>query len=232
MAYFTEGDKTWWLPDVLPEPTEEWNYSQRQKRYLCLRERTTKTHPRWYFDNGALVSDEYLYRNDLYYLIVDSYPSAGFREVVITDPFERWILNDDEMTATVTYTVWKYIYPEPTVKYEQVWEWEPEDGNWIRDEENKTITATYSVRNKTPEELLSQDIECWKELRYERNLRLSATDYIVILAIEKNLQVSTQIKEYRQSLRDLPGRVTNIRTFDITNDPLWPTEVNPNNYWE
>jgi hypothetical protein len=231
MSYVTEGDKTWWLPDVLPEPTDEWNYSQRQKRYLCLRERTTKAHPRWYFDNGALVSDEYLYRNELCYLIIDNYPSAGFREVVITDPFEKWILNDEEMTATVTYTIWKYIYPEPSVEYVQVWEWEPEEGNWIRDEENKTITATYSVRDLTPEELSAKDEECWKELRYGRNLRLSATDYIIILAAEKNLQISDQIKEYRQSLRDLPSKVANIRTFDIINDPLWPIEVNSNNYW-
>ena len=28
------------------------------------------------------------------------------------------------MTATVTYTIWQYVYPEPTdVSYTEKWEW-------------------------------------------------------------------------------------------------------------
>jgi hypothetical protein len=232
MPYITEGEKEYWLPETYPDPTDEWNQAQRQKRYLVLSEQRCRSHPRWYFDNGSLVTDEYLYKNGGWLRIIDNYPEAGFNEVVITDPFESWIKDEDAMTATVTYTKWKYIYPETKeVAYNQKWEWTKEEGNWIRDEDAKTITATYTVTDLTDEELSAKDEESWFDLRYERTLRLQATDHIVLRAQEEGRTVSDTVKTYRQTLRDLPANVSDIRTFDLKNYPLWPTEPTSDQYF-
>tara|TARA_Y100000289_G_C3886507_1_gene131574 strand:- start:106 stop:810 length:705 start_codon:yes stop_codon:yes gene_type:complete len=232
MPYITEGDKTYWLPDTYPEKTDEWDQAQRAKRYYIPSEQRCRSHPRWNFDNGALVTDEYLYKNGGWLRIVDNYPSCGFNQIVITDPFESWIKDESAMTATVTYTIWQYVYPEPTdVSYTEKWEWTPEEGNWVRDESAKTITATYTRTDLTADELTAKDAETWADTRYERNLRLAATDHILLQAQEKSKTVSDTVKTYRQALRDLPSNISNIRTFNITSDALWPTEPTSDQYF-
>lgn len=232
MPYITEGDKTYWLPDTYPEKTDEWDQAQRAKRYYIPSEQRCRSHPRWNFDNGALVTDEYLYKNGGWLRIVDNYPSCGFNQVVITDPFESWIKDESAMTATVTYTIWQYVYPEPTdVSYTEKWEWTPEEGNWVRDESAKTITATYTRTDLTADELTAKDAETWADTRYERNLRLAATDHILLQAQEKSKTVSDTVKTYRQALRDITANISDIRTFDITSDALWPTEPTSDQYF-
>lgn len=232
MPYITEGEKTYWLPDTYPEKTDEWNQAQRQKRYYIPSELRCRSHPRWSFDNGALVTDEYLFKNGGWLIIIDNYPTVGFNQVAITDPFESWTKDESAMTVTVTYTLWQYIYPESSgATYTQKWEYTPEERNWVRDESAKTITATITITDLTADELAAKDTETWADTRYERNLRLTATDHIILQAQEKSKTVSDTVKTYRQALRDIPSNISDIRTFDITSDALWPTEPTSDQYF-
>ena len=56
------------------------------------------------------------------------------------------------------------------------------------------------------------------ELRTERNARLALTDYYMLVDVYGTLADAYQalIREYRQSLRDLPS------TYDGTGVPAWP----------
>lgn len=232
MPWFTQESKTeekkYWLPEEIPEPTPEWNELQRNKRYL-LPDWTTRSHPNWYFLNGALVSDEYLLINDGWKLLIDNYPTEiPYDSQVRTDPPESWTLT--ETTATVTYSIYQYVRNFPQVSYEQTYKVLPES-QWTVDEENKIITCTYEVRDLTLAELDAKDEETWFDLRYERNKRLQETDYAFVYAIEKGLEVSNNLKDYRQNLRDLPANIVNIRTFDFHNSNSWPTKPNANEYF-
>ena len=186
-----DGKNKYWIPDVLPEPTSEWNQGQREKRYFDPNSRTVKVHPKWYFDNCALVSDEYLNLNDGWLLVVDNYPEVGATQIAKTNPQEDWIF--DKNTATVTYSIYTYIYPDPPqIQYNQKYESNSET-KWIVDEGLKTITQTFTVTDLTEDELLEKDEETWLDVRYERNKRLSDTDHIIIVATEKNLTISDLI---------------------------------------
>ena len=58
-----------------------------------------------------------------------------------------------------------------------------------------------------------QNVEKWKSIRNDRNRRLAETDYLAL----KDNTLSTAMKEYRQSLRDVPAQ----------SDPdniTWPTK--------
>ena len=49
--------RTYWIPDVLPESTQEWNSQQSSKTYL-KQDGSVISHPGWYFGNTAFASDE------------------------------------------------------------------------------------------------------------------------------------------------------------------------------
>lgn len=70
------------------------------------------------------------------------------------------------------------------------------------------------VENKLQELI---DAQPWKELRQERNRRLTECDWVTIRAYSSGTDVHEEWKTYLQALRDLPANTT-----DPTN-PVWPT---------
>ncbi len=81
--------------------------------------------------------------------------------------------------------------------YVSLLEWEKKDGNTISD-------FVASPKN-------------WDNIRAERNKKLSRTDWVVTKSLESSGSVSTDWKNYRQSLRD-------ITTQSDPNNITWPTE--------
>ena len=61
------------------------------------------------------------------------------------------------------------------------------------------------------------DAQPLKELREERNKRLTACDWVTLKAYSTDTQVPEEWKVYMQALRDLPAN-----TEDPSN-PVWPT---------
>ena len=84
----------------LPEPTEEYNNSQLNKRYLTL-DWKEKVHPRWTYENSAYVDDEYLYQNEFWKLIIDNYPEEVDNKIIVRDSPEFWNLSDDKKKVIV-----------------------------------------------------------------------------------------------------------------------------------
>jgi len=60
-----------------------------------------------------------------------------------------------------------------------------------------------------------------KELRIFRNKLLNDTDFYVVKAKENNEEVPTNVKTYRQSLRDITNGLT---TVEQVNNVTWPTK--------
>lgn len=62
------------------------------------------------------------------------------------------------------------------------------------------------------------DAQPWKELREERNKRLSQCDWVATRAFTTNTPVPEEWKVYMQALRDLPA------TTEDPSSPVWPQE--------
>ena len=60
-----------------------------------------------------------------------------------------------------------------------------------------------------------------KELRNLRNKLLNDTDFYVVKAKENNEEVPTNVKTYRQALRDITNGLT---TIEQVNNVTWPTK--------
>ena len=60
-----------------------------------------------------------------------------------------------------------------------------------------------------------------KELRNLRNKLLNDTDFYVVKAKENNEEVPTNVKTYRQQLRDITNGLT---TIEQVNNVTWPTK--------
>lgn len=61
------------------------------------------------------------------------------------------------------------------------------------------------------------DAQPWKELREERNKRLTECDWVATKSVTTNTPIPDEWKVYMQALRDLP-----VNTVDPEN-PVWPT---------
>ena len=61
------------------------------------------------------------------------------------------------------------------------------------------------------------DAQPWKELRAERNKRLTECDWVAIKAFTTDTPVPDEWKAYMQALRDLPANTTDPE------NPVWPT---------
>lgn len=66
------------------------------------------------------------------------------------------------------------------------------------------------------EEKLENEDKRWTRIREIRNEKLAETDYIVLVAFEKNELVDPTWIKYRQDLRDIPS------TFQYTWEIVWP----------
>lgn len=123
MPWITESDKRFWMPDILPEPTEEYQQQQSEKIYLTP-EGKERRHPGWtYAENIAYVDDEYLFQNEGWKVVVDEVP---YEPVLGRYHNERNNPNKweelDEKTIKVTYNTLGWIpdvLPEPTEEYQQ-----------------------------------------------------------------------------------------------------------------
>ena len=125
MPMITENEKTYWMPNVLPYPTEEYQEEQSEKKYLT-HEGKERIHPRWtYSENGAYVDDEYLFQNEGWKLIIDD---EG--PVITEDNLKHktrneivdWEEQEGGKTIKVTYTLTDFTEEEVAEYTEQKWE--------------------------------------------------------------------------------------------------------------
>jgi len=61
------------------------------------------------------------------------------------------------------------------------------------------------------------DAQPWKELREERNKRLTRCDWVTLRSVATDTPIPGEWKTYMQALRDLPSNTTD------PSNPVWPT---------
>jgi len=61
------------------------------------------------------------------------------------------------------------------------------------------------------------DAQPWKELREERNKRLTRCDWVTLRSVATDTPIPDEWKTYMQALRDLPSNTTD------PSNPVWPT---------
>ena len=67
------------------------------------------------------------------------------------------------------------------------------------------------------------DKEAMRRLRIQRDLLLARTDWVVTKAAETGVAVTTEWKEYRQALRDLPSSATPELDGHTIKNITWPS---------
>ena len=87
---------------------------------------------------------------------------------------------------------------------------------WI--DENQTKPTLEELTNNCEELLQAQP---WKELRQERNRRLTECDWVTLKAYSMGTPVPEEWKTYMQTLRDLPS------TTEDPENPVWPVQPSP-----
>jgi hypothetical protein len=207
MSWITEDNKTYWLPDELPQATDEWKSQQEAKQYLTPKGEI-KNHPKWFYGNEAFVDDDYLFHNEGWKLVVDNPPTEESGYKVIQCPQEEW--NETEKTIEKTYKVYELVSIQKPV---ETFETELSLDYTYNDAE-LTATETWTVRNLSEEEITNKEESYFNRLRTERNQLLADSDYIVSRAFEQELVLTEDFKNYRQELRDLPQTV-NIREVNF-----------------
>jgi hypothetical protein len=195
-----EKSNKYWIPEVEPEKTEEWQSIQLEKVYLKP-DGSTTGHPKWYFGSGAYASDEYLYHNYQWLTIIDDSKPGSENEkyIVVELPISEWETFD---TYKIRKTYKKYLYTKverPEFQFGKTIQ-----HSYDYDEANMTASDTYSISTLTDERLESEKNRFLDKVRMIRNYILEKTDYIVSISKEKNQQLSEDFINYRQSLRDLP----------------------------
>mgnify|MGYP005992350935 FL=1 len=65
------------------------------------------------------------------------------------------------------------------------------------------------------------DAQPWKELRQERNKRLTECDWVTLKAYSTDTPIPEEWKVYMQALRDLPS------TTEDPANPVWPAQPSP-----
>lgn len=196
-------ETTYWLPDTLPEPTEEWNNSQSRKYYL-KEDGNIIPHPNWYFNNTALVSDEYLYRNNNWITILEHESASNFIDLLdsiefILNPRDQWE-SINEYTIKKTYKTYS-IYHKPSQPIEESYKTKIVE-TVTYDEEKKLKILGHDVVELSEEEILERENIMIKSIRKYRDVLLKKTDFYVTIALEKKLELSENFIVYRQYLRD------------------------------
>lgn len=222
MAWIEKPDgNRYWFPETLPESTDSYNTQQLGKSYLT-KDNTVRVHPGWKYDNGAVLDDEYLLYNEEWKLIIDNYPDSTGK-VVIKNPTNDWITSDDGSTVTITYKVYTIIskIDESADNIQQIYVLPQEE--WIYDDIDMTVEKQYNVSYYTDSELESVKLTT---LRLERAKMLAQCDWVVVKSMETGVGISTDILEYRQTLRDLPENI-NLNSHslsDIKTHKMFPNK--------
>lgn len=154
MPWIAEGEKNYWMPEVLPEPTGEYQSAQSEKRYLT-HEGKERRHPGWtYAENVAYVDDEYLFQNEGWKVINDD----GGIEVSNDDlkhktknTHDQWE-EINEKTVKVTYTLTDFTQEEIDEYTEQKWE-------RLRGERDFLLSQTDWIITRATEENLTVSSE-------------------------------------------------------------------------
>jgi len=175
MPWVKENDKTYWMPDVLPEPTEEHKEIQSKKLYL-IPGNEERVHPGWtYADNVAYVDDEYLFQNEGWRLIIDD-----FGPKVTDDDLKRKIRNApenweqiDERTVKATYTVIDFTDKESKDHIDYKW-------TTLRNLRNKLLSETDWIILRSIEENLVVSSEVISYRNQLRNIPETITDILKI----------------------------------------------------
>ena len=87
-----------------------------------------------------------------------------------------------------------------------------DDGTGAFDADGNQITLDQSLVDAAAAELVTEN--AWSNLRTKRTKLLTETDYLALV----DSTLSTDMRTYRQALRDLPAN-----TSDPAN-PTWPTK--------
>ena len=202
----------YWEPDVLPEPTQEWRTKQSKKTYLKPDGMVT-SHPGWFFGNGALATDEYFYFNHEWLTIIDEgnpgeIEEDGVKYIHLENPSNEWENTDN------------YIIKKTYKKYRRVFTEKPEENlttrvrhNIIYNHDDLTATDEYIVEN-----LPNIKVDIMGHIKKIRNYFLDKTDYIIIMAKERGLNLSEEFINYRQSLRD-------VTSIDLESLNLTPGDI-------
>lgn len=100
----------------------------------------------------------------------------------------------------------------PEAKWSVPTEGTVDDIEWITDGTKPTNSEIETKR------LELVNAEPMRLLREERNARLSATDWEIVMHKEKGTNIPTALKTYRQELRDITDNATSL------DDVTWPTK--------
>lgn len=176
MGWINTENSTYWMPEVIPENTEEYKSIQSSKLYLKpnLEE---SGHPGWFYDNGSLVCDEYLFRNE------------GWKRIIENKP-------NQENGYKIVFDSWNEL----------------EDG---------VIEKKYILQELTDKEIVEIDSNLWILIRNKRNQLLNESDYIVTRALERDLQLTKEFKDYREELRNITQEI-DIKNFNL-DEYVWPS---------
>jgi len=103
MGWITNNGKTYWMPDTIPEYSQEYNHQQSSKFYWRPDQEKEVPHPGWFYENKSLVCDDYLFYNEGWLKINETILEQKKGYKIVTDPFDNWIKNSDN-TVTKTYS--------------------------------------------------------------------------------------------------------------------------------
>lgn len=120
---------------------------------------------------------------------------------------------------------WKLLIDNPP-SYDNILEVSEKNDQSLWAETSSQVEVTYTVRDKTEQELIDQKSAKWVEIREERNKKLQKLDHVIDIAFENEFRLSSEFKEYRQALRDIP------ESFDDPFNITWPEEISDWNYYE
>jgi hypothetical protein len=153
MPWITENDKSYWMPEVLPEPTEDYQNAQSEKLYLTQQNKERR-HPGWtYAETNSYVDDEYLFQNEGWKVVVDERPEITSDDLknVSRNTSENWE-EIDEKTLRVTYTLTDYTQEEVSAYAEEKWK-------KLRDKRDSLIQQTDWILIRAGEENLTVSFE-------------------------------------------------------------------------
>lgn len=192
----------YWIPEILPEPTEEWNSQQLNKNYLKP-DGSITSHPKWYFANTAYASDEYFYHNEGWFTVIDEKPEEtdddGNVYIIVDAPSDEWETFEEYKTRKKYKKYLHIAGNKPEYKFGTVIEHE-----FDFDNVNMTATDVYNESTLSDSEFQKLSDDTLSKIRTIRTYILSETDYLVMISKEKNIPLSEEFINYRQILRDIP----------------------------
>lgn len=206
-------NKNYWMPNILPELTEEYQNNQSKKIYL-LPSGEKRFHPKWTYENGSYVDDEYLFKNENWSLILNfnDAPSSDNFHFYVENDSKDWQTSEDKRYVNITWKKYDIIEPsfgdEDYLKFKNIKSMD----TWIFNDENMTLEKQYDIEKYSETELIEFK---WGLLRSVRDAALQLTDWIIIQSKEKNINISQEVIDYRENLRNLPSKIDDISVYTI-----------------